>query len=178
MLFRSARHALGFLGRHYYVFNRHVWLHDTVESTAQSLLGLTFRCARCHDHKYDPLSQEDYFRLRAFFEPIGVRTDPMPGRDETLVGTQPMAAPPGATLAHGYDIVFDALPDAPTHLLERGDEKAPRLEHPLGPGLPSLLAGGDMAIRPVALPTEAFAPLLDPAHRALLLSAEIGRAHV
>ena len=44
---------------------------DLVETTGSAFLGLTLSCCRCHDHKYDPLSQADHFRMRAFFE--GVR---------------------------------------------------------------------------------------------------------
>jgi hypothetical protein len=40
---------------------------DRVETTATAWLGLTFNCARCHDHKYDPVTQKDYYRLYAFF---------------------------------------------------------------------------------------------------------------
>ncbi len=40
---------------------------DRVDTTSQVLLGLTVSCARCHDHKFDPISQEDYYRLFAFF---------------------------------------------------------------------------------------------------------------
>ena len=64
--------ATGFLGRNWYKFDRNVWMFDTVEQTAQAFLGLTMRCARCHDHKYDPISQEGLLtRFRAFFEPHG-----------------------------------------------------------------------------------------------------------
>lgn len=42
-------------------------LEDLTETTAGAFLGLTFSCCRCHDHKYDPLSQADHYRLRAFF---------------------------------------------------------------------------------------------------------------
>jgi hypothetical protein len=45
-------------------------LADVVETTGSAFLGLTLACCRCHDHKYDPLSQADHFRLRAFFEPM------------------------------------------------------------------------------------------------------------
>ncbi|MCA8979764.1 MAG: DUF1549 domain-containing protein, partial [Planctomycetes bacterium] len=40
---------------------------DRVDTTAQVFLGLTMACARCHDHKFDPLTQDDYYRLFAFF---------------------------------------------------------------------------------------------------------------
>jgi hypothetical protein len=42
-------------------------LADVTETTASAFLGLTMTCCRCHDHKYDPLSQADHYRFRAFF---------------------------------------------------------------------------------------------------------------
>ncbi|MEX2288553.1 MAG: DUF1549 domain-containing protein [Planctomycetaceae bacterium] len=44
-------------------------LHDTIEIVGSSLLGLTLNCARCHNHKFDPLPQEDYYRLMAVLTP-------------------------------------------------------------------------------------------------------------
>ncbi|HTD88350.1 MAG TPA: DUF1553 domain-containing protein, partial [Candidatus Binatia bacterium] len=40
---------------------------DRVNTTASAFLGLTMECARCHDHKYDPIKQKDYYRMFAFF---------------------------------------------------------------------------------------------------------------
>jgi len=45
-------------------------LNDMTDTTASVLLGLTFGCARCHNHKLEPLSQRDYFSLQAFFAPV------------------------------------------------------------------------------------------------------------
>lgn len=42
---------------------------DTIEIVSTSLLGLTVGCAQCHNHRYDPISQADYYALRAVFEP-------------------------------------------------------------------------------------------------------------
>ncbi|MCA9188340.1 MAG: DUF1553 domain-containing protein, partial [Planctomycetales bacterium] len=42
---------------------------DTLKIIGSSLLGASVHCAQCHDHRYDPISQLDYFRLRAIFEP-------------------------------------------------------------------------------------------------------------
>jgi hypothetical protein len=42
-------------------------LADVTETTAGAFLGLTMSCCRCHDHKYDPISQADHYRFRAFF---------------------------------------------------------------------------------------------------------------
>lgn len=46
---------------------------DRVKTTGEAILGLTTGCAQCHDHKYDPLTQVDYYRLFAFFNTIGDR---------------------------------------------------------------------------------------------------------
>ena len=43
---------------------------DRVSAYGTAFLGLTLQCAVCHDHKYDPVSQEDFFRLYAFFDDI------------------------------------------------------------------------------------------------------------
>ena len=42
---------------------------DTVKVFSAALLGVSVGCAQCHDHRYDPISQEDYFRIRAIVEP-------------------------------------------------------------------------------------------------------------
>jgi hypothetical protein len=49
---------------------RNVIVFDRVDVTATTWLGLTLACAQCHDHKYDPLSQRDYYQLFAFFNNV------------------------------------------------------------------------------------------------------------
>jgi hypothetical protein len=46
---------------------RYEIITDITDTTSAALLGLTLGCARCHDHKYDPVAQTDYFRMQAFF---------------------------------------------------------------------------------------------------------------
>ena len=49
---------------------RNVILFDRVDVTATTWLGATLACAQCHDHKYDPLSQKDYYQFMAFFNNV------------------------------------------------------------------------------------------------------------
>ncbi|MCP4941216.1 MAG: DUF1553 domain-containing protein [Planctomycetaceae bacterium] len=48
---------------------RHDTMADTVRIVSSSFIGLTIGCAQCHDHRYDPISQADYYRFRAIFQP-------------------------------------------------------------------------------------------------------------
>src|SRR5205814_1335245 len=50
-------------------------LNDMTDTAGLVFLALTVGCARCHDHKYEPIPQADYFRLQAFFAPAEFRRD-------------------------------------------------------------------------------------------------------
>ncbi len=55
--------------------NRQLMLDDVTDTTASVFLGLTLGCARCHDHKYDALSQKDYYRFQALFAATAPKDD-------------------------------------------------------------------------------------------------------
>jgi hypothetical protein len=136
--------ATGFLARSWNTFNRNAVLDDVVEHTSRGFLGLTVQCARCHDHKFDPISQVEYYRLRAFFAPHHIRIDRVPGAPDRS--------------KDGLTRVFDAFLEAPTYLFTRGDEEQPERDTPLGPAVPAALGGREVEIRPVPLPPAAYCP--------------------
>ena len=135
--------ATGFLARNYHKSNRNIWLDATVEHTAKSFLGMTLNCARCHDHKFDPIPQQAYYEFRAIFEPHQVRTDRILGQLDVKLDGLPRA--------------FDADLSATTFLFENGNEKNPREALTITPGTPKIL-GENLEIRPVTLPIESYFP--------------------
>lgn len=139
----DALRATGFLVRNYKLLSREQWMEDTLNHTSRAFLGLTLHCAKCHDHMYDPIRQEEYYRVRAIFEPHNVRTDRIPGQPDTT--------------KDGLVRAYDAEPAAPTYLYVRGDERNPDKSHTLTPGVPESL-GGRLTIQPIALPHDAVSP--------------------
>ncbi|MFN0165982.1 MAG: DUF1553 domain-containing protein, partial [Bryobacteraceae bacterium] len=147
-----------YLARNWFRPNRNAWLKETVEGIASGFLATTLKCARCHDHKFDPLAQEEYYRFRAFFEPHDVRTDPISGQPETF--------------KQGMPRVFDSEPRgidgsgpaiyAETYRLIGGDEKNPDKANPLSPGVPEILGKLGEPIKPVTLPVAGYYPSLQP----------------
>lgn len=105
--------------------DRYDQLDDIVSNTVQAFLGLTIGCARCHDHKFEPLSMHDYYSLVAIFNPL---TRPREGRTEltrTIEGTNVYAWQ-------------ELSADAPaTHIMLRGSATRPgeRVE----PAVPAIL---------------------------------------
>ena len=58
-------------------------LNDMTDATASVFLGQTFGCARCHDHKFEPFAQRDYFAMQAFFMPAAFKREtPVPSAEE------------------------------------------------------------------------------------------------
>ncbi|NNE91830.1 MAG: DUF1553 domain-containing protein [Verrucomicrobiales bacterium] len=62
--------------------DRYDQLDDILNTTSQAMLGLTLACARCHDHKFEPLLQRDYYAMAAVFNPL---ERPRNGRTELAV---------------------------------------------------------------------------------------------
>ena len=132
----DALRATGFLVRNYKMLSREQWLEDTVKHTSQALLGVTMGCAKCHDHMADPISQREYYALRAVFEPHQVRTDRVPGELDLAKDGLPRA--------------YDAT-NAPTYVFVRGDERHPLTNEVIAPAVPALL-GGRLDVQPINLP--------------------------
>ncbi len=71
---------------------RHIVLNELTSTVGGALLGLQVGCAQCHDHKYDPISQCDFYRLRAVFEPaIQVKKDKSLGVLQMQKGFAPVS---------------------------------------------------------------------------------------
>jgi mono/diheme cytochrome c family protein len=149
--------ATGYLTRSYYKFSRNVWLDDVVEHTGKAFLGVTLNCARCHDHMYDPFSQEDFYRFRAVFEPHQLRVDPVAGQPDID--------------KDGVSRVYDADAKAVTYLFERGNEKTPRKDWPLPPGVPTAFGPKGFVAKEITLPPSAAHPTLREEVRKNLLDA-------
>ncbi len=137
--------ATGYLARNYHKSNRNIWLDATVEHTAKAFLAMTLNCARCHDHKYDPISQQAYYEFRAIFEPHQVRTDRIPGQPDSALDGIPRA--------------YDAELAAKTFLYLAGDEKRPDKDRAIIPGVPPIV-GGELEVRPIRHPAESYQPQL------------------
>lgn len=136
--------ATGYLARNYFLFNRNQWMDEVVEHVGKGFLGLTLNCSKCHDHKYDPIPQADYYRMRAFFEPYHVRLDMVPGESDLNRDGMPRA--------------FDGQGETPTYRFVRGLETQPDKSAVMTPGIPNILAFREPAIQPVSLPAEAWQP--------------------
>ncbi len=76
------------------------YVTDRTNTFGKAFLGLTFECAKCHDHKYDPISQKDYYRTFAFFDKV-----PEKG---LYSGVRVLANPPFITIDN--KLIKDKLP--------------------------------------------------------------------
>jgi hypothetical protein len=77
------------------------YLAEITGSVGSVFLGITLGCARCHDHKYDPISQRDFYRFQAFFNTIQVDNVEVPYRDRLF------AEKAAAKIAHYQKLIDD-----------------------------------------------------------------------
>ncbi len=155
----SAWPATGYLIRNYFSLNPNDWMRHSVEYTGKAFLGLTFNCAHCHDHKYDPITNEDYFRMRAFFEPMGVRQDRVPGQPDPPPYPPYVYSGSRTAVRIGMVRIFDEQPDAKTWLYTGGDERnKDKKRGAISPGVPAFLADLFPAVQPIDLPLSGWYP--------------------
>ena len=106
---------------------------DRVQTFATAFLGLTFECSRCHDHKYDPITQKDYYGLFALFQNI----------DEAGLYSFFTQSPPTPTLAlmdEGAKAKQSAI-DAEVVKAEKALAEVLKQPRPTGPRPPLVLLG-------------------------------------
>ncbi len=126
------------------------YVADRVQTLATAAMGLTMECARCHDHKFDPISQEEFYGLFAFFDDIDesglyshfTNATPTPALDlpseeqETKLAT--LEASVAAIEAQASEIDPSGLPRYPAQALYSFDslegEATPNALDPEGPG--------------------------------------------
>jgi hypothetical protein len=105
----------------------HLTLDDTLANLGKGILGLTIECARCHDHKYDPITNEDYYALYGIFKSSkyafpGVEVTPRAADFVALGG------PEEQELLAGYEEELESLYDERRRLrrqLRRAEEGSP-----------------------------------------------------
>jgi mono/diheme cytochrome c family protein len=102
-------------------------LDDIVSTVGQAFLGLSIGCARCHDHKFEPLSTRDYYGLVAVFDPL---RRPQNGRSELTRSVGPAGNP-----AYIWDEPSPSVPE--TRVLLRGSPSRPG--EVVRPAVPAIL---------------------------------------
>jgi Protein of unknown function (DUF1553)/Protein of unknown function (DUF1549) len=119
--------------------DRYEQLDDVLGTTATAFLALTLRCARCHDHKFEPFPQTDYYKMLAVFEPLKRPQADRKDLDLPVGSAEELAAfrADPKTAPRGYVWKEEGTKPPVTHVLRRGDPKRPREE--VGPGLPAIL---------------------------------------
>ena len=159
--------ATGYVVRNFYRWNYGSWMKDNVEHTGKAFLGLTFNCAHCHDHKYDPIKQEDYFAFKAIFDPIDIRHDRVVGEPDPGPYPDYDYGKNYGPINSGLVRVYDRNPDVKTFLYTRGESRnvVPG-KPPVAPGMPAFLGKASYQAKPVTLPPAVVYPGLNESYRA------------
>ncbi len=100
---------------------------DTHQIVSSSVLGLSMQCARCHDHKYDPISQKDYYRLLAIFNGAFRPDDPtLVSAKRTIIDATPEDQEHAAKINKIQDPIIKALRDLKKARAAQYAEKHPK----------------------------------------------------
>ena len=159
--------ATGYLVRSWFKWNYETWKKDLVEHTGKAFLGMTLNCAQCHDHKYDPLTQEEYFHFRAFFEPLELRHDRVPGEVDPGMFEKYVYGKPYGPIKTGMVRVFDEYLDAETFMFSKGDSRLKIEGKPsMTPAAPAVLGGDHLQTARMMLPIAAAYPGMKESIRA------------
>lgn len=155
--------ATGFIVRNFYRWNYHTWLKDNVEHTGKAFLGLTMNCCECHDHKYDPIGQEEYFSFRSFFEPIDLRHDRVPGEADPGEFPEYKLGVLNKPVRTGIVRVYDKKLEAKTKFYTGGlEQNIVKDKPPIEAAAIKFLKGDKLPFKPIDLPVTAWYPGLKP----------------
>ncbi len=101
-------------------YPQHLTIEDTIDNLGRTMLGLSIACARCHNHKFDPISQEDYYGLYGIFESTKY---PFPGieLDKKPRDFVPLTASKNVNEKLAYAVSEGKVADARLH--RRGEPK-------------------------------------------------------
>jgi hypothetical protein len=112
---------------------------DRVQTVGTAFLGLTFNCCRCHDHKFDPLKQEDFYGLQAYFNSITEKhaeNNKAPAYPPLIETASPLA-PEGPKAK--VMVMQEAPVPTPTFVLSRGQYDLPDKKRPVSRRPPEVL---------------------------------------
>lgn len=116
---------------------------DRVQTVATTFLGLSFNCARCHDHKFDPVTMEDFYSLQAYFNSITeahAENNIAPAYDPSIEIASPLNPEMGIAKVM---VMQEAPSPTPTFILNRGQYDQPDRNRPVGRRPPAVLGGAN-----------------------------------
>jgi hypothetical protein len=103
--------------------DRYAVLEGTIEILGSSLFGMTFQCARCHDHKYEPITQKDYYQLQAILYPAFPVENWVKPNDRIVEAPQPEEARSWAVRVSALDHALAKLKSDHRTWLEENRER-------------------------------------------------------